>query len=70
MKKIWSIFDKPTKIEFIFLTVMLTFNTVLETISISLLIPICILNRKQLFNPIQRYYFYKLFSRDIFYKYH
>ena len=71
MKKIWSIFDKPTKIEFIFLTVMLTFNTVLETISISLLIPIIVsLTENNLFELYPKVsifinYFQEIFSTNI-----
>ena len=42
MKNIWSVFNNSTRAEFIFLSILLSLNTLLETISISLLIPIIV----------------------------
>ena len=42
MKKIWSLFDKSKKIEFTILSFAMAVNTVLETISISLILPIIV----------------------------
>jgi len=71
MKKIWSIFDNSTRIEFIFLSVLLSFNTLLETISLSLLIPIIVSltdnNLFELYPKISIFidYFQEIFSTNI-----
>ena len=42
MKKIWLIFDNSSRIKFFILSVLITINILLETISISLLLPIIV----------------------------
>ena len=42
MKKIWLLFDSSTRFEFIYFSGLISFNTVLEAFSISLLVPIIV----------------------------
>ena len=71
MKKIWSVFDNSTKIKFITLSLLMSLNTLLEAISISLLIPIIVSltdnNLLELYPKISILisYFQKLFSTNV-----
>lgn len=42
MKKIWLIFDNTSRVKFIILSTLLMFNTLLEAVSISFLLPIIV----------------------------
>ena len=72
MKKIWLLFEDSKRVQFIYLSGLLSFNTVLEVFSISLLVPIIVsLSDSNFFELYPKFslilnYFQEKFSLDLF----
>ncbi len=72
MKKIWLLFEDSKRVQFIYLSGLLSFNTVLEAFSISLLVPIIVsLSDSNFFELYPKFslilnYFQEKFSLDLF----